>query len=39
MGKYEAPELEIIRFENEDVITSSCPSDMYCPTGDQTGTN
>ena len=30
MEKYEAPEMEIICFENEDVITSSCPTDATC---------
>ena len=25
MEKYEAPEMEIVEFETEDVITTSCP--------------
>ena len=26
MEKYIAPEMEIVEFDNEDVITTSCPS-------------
>ena len=30
--QYESVEMEIIRFESEDVITNSCPSDQFvCP--------
>jgi len=38
MGKYEELILEILEFENEDVVTGSCslfnvfcPTDMSCP--------
>ena len=38
MGKYEELILEILEFENEDVVTDSCslfnifcPADMSCP--------
>ena len=38
MGKYEELILEILEFENEDVVTDSCslfnvfcPTDMSCP--------
>ena len=35
MEKYEAPEMEIIRFENEDVITTSVCLE-YTPCGTDT---
>lgn len=31
MDKYIAPEMEIVEFETEDVITTSCPDDLgFC---------
>lgn len=34
MEKYEKAKMEVIEFEAEDVITTSCSSDLgFCPAG------
>lgn len=33
MEVYESPKMEVIEFDNEDVITSSCPGDNPTCTG------